>query len=138
MQFNSSWFYQWYYTSRYYFSRTCCVLESGTFITIITPLEPCVQMSTGNAVKVTSSLWRRCSKPHTAEKWIWLIRFETEMGASTCVHRPKAYLTFTIIATHRCWYIWIHLLHLLYICKNFLDVYKNGGVYRKQVKPNYQ
>ena len=28
-------------------------------------------MGTSNAGKVTGSLWRRCSEPHTTEKWVW-------------------------------------------------------------------
>ena len=37
-------------------------------------------MSTGNAGKVTGSLWRRCSEPHTMENESGPIRFERERG----------------------------------------------------------
>ena len=50
-------------------------------------------MGTGNAGKVTGSLWRRCSEPHTTENESGPIRFEREMGTPTCVHRLKVYLT---------------------------------------------
>ena len=49
-------------------------------------------MGTGNAGKVTGSLWR-CSEPHTTENESGPIRFEREMGTLTCVHRLKVYLT---------------------------------------------
>ena len=49
-------------------------------------------MGTGNAGKVTGSLWRRCSEPHTTENESGPIRFEKEMGTPTCVHRLKVYL----------------------------------------------
>ena len=51
-------------------------------------------MGTGNAWKVTGSLWRRCSEPHTTENESGPIRFEREMGTPICVHRLKVYLTF--------------------------------------------
>ena len=50
-------------------------------------------MGTGNAGKVTGSLWRRCSEPHITENESGPIRFEREMGNPTCVHRLKVYLT---------------------------------------------
>ena len=46
-------------------------------------------MGTGNAGKVTGSLWRRCSEPHATENESCPIRFEREMGTPTCVHRLK-------------------------------------------------
>ena len=46
-------------------------------------------MGTGNAGKVTGSLWRRCRKPHTMENESGPIRFEREMGNPTYVHRLK-------------------------------------------------
>ena len=53
-------------------------------------------MGTGNAGKVTGSLWRKCSEPHTTENESGPIRFEREMGIPICVHRLKVYLfTFT-------------------------------------------
>ena len=39
-------------------------------------------------------LWRRCSEPPHNGKWVWPIRVEREMGAPTCIHRLKAYLTY--------------------------------------------
>ena len=63
------------------------------YLTIITPLNPGVHMNSGSAGKVR----RRCSEPHTTENWVWLTRFEGEMGAPTCIHRLKVYL-FDIIA----------------------------------------
>ena len=47
-------------------------------------------MGTGNAGKVTGSLWRRCSEPHTMKNESDPIRFEREMG--TPVYRLKVYL----------------------------------------------
>ena len=53
-------------------------------------------MGTGNAGKVTGSLWRKCSEPHTTENESGPIRFEREMGIPICVHKLKVYLfTFT-------------------------------------------
>ena len=39
---------------------------------IFTPLDPSVKMGTGNAEKVTGSLWRRCNElvSHNG-KWVW-------------------------------------------------------------------
>ena len=59
-------------------------------------------MGTGNAEKVTGLLWSRCSEPHTTENWVWLIHFEREMGAPTCIHRLKAYLTYFITKFSLC------------------------------------
>ena len=51
-----------------------------------------VFLYTGNAGKVTGSLWRRCSEPHTTEnESAGTIRFEREMGTPTCVHSLKVY-----------------------------------------------
>ena len=47
-------------------------------------------MGTGNAGKVTSSLWR-CSEPHTTENESGPIHFKREMGTPTCVLRLKVY-----------------------------------------------
>ena len=52
-------------------------------------------MGTGNAGKVTGSLWRRCSEPHTTENESGPIRFEIEMGTPICVRRLKVYLNVT-------------------------------------------
>ena len=58
---------------------------------ILTPLNPGVEMGTGNAEKVTGSLWRRCSEPHTTENESGPIRFKREMGTPACVHRLKVH-----------------------------------------------
>ena len=50
---------------------------------ICTPVDPGVKMGIDNAEKVTGSLWRRCSKPHTTEneaKWIWSNSFREGDG----------------------------------------------------------
>ena len=66
----------------------CKVLNHNYYL-----CRPRCKMGTGNAEKVTDSLWRRCIEP-AQQKAEWPIRVERKMGARTCIHRLKAYLTF--------------------------------------------
>ena len=45
-----------------------CVVSLSKALRIITLLDPGVLNGTGNTGKVTGSLSRRCSEPHTTEK----------------------------------------------------------------------
>ena len=78
--------------------------------TISSPLDPDVLMGTANAGKVTGSLWRMYSEPDTTEKWVWPILLEREMGAPTCVHRLKAYLTYLQYTKHTQFQFWVQTL----------------------------
>ena len=75
-------------------------------------------IGTKNAGKVTGSLWKRCSKPHTTQNDSGPIRVEREMGTLTCVHRLKVY--FYLSMCHLLWPVRKYSYGVDKVCANFL------------------